>query len=77
MERWNGETFIFCVHVFYSSRTEEASQLIELVLTLFRNLLHIPDPINTRAVSDTRENMHDSLVLAFQKYVRECRELFT
>eukprot|EP00026_Physarum_polycephalum_P000565 Phypoly_transcript_00566.p1 GENE.Phypoly_transcript_00566~~Phypoly_transcript_00566.p1 ORF type:complete len:1445 (+),score=379.68 Phypoly_transcript_00566:78-4412(+) len=49
------------------SRTQEASQLIELVLTLFRNLLHIPDPITSRAVSDTRENMHDSLILAFQK----------
>jgi hypothetical protein len=68
--RYAYDRALSCAYVQCSSRTEEASQLIELVLTLFRNLLHIPDPINTRAVLDTRENMHDSLVLAFQKYFR-------
>lgn len=52
-----------------SERKERDSELIELVLNIFRNLLLIPDPPSSRVVTDTRSNMHDSLVLAFQKYV--------
>lgn len=52
----------------YRERSNQDSELIELVLNIFRNLLLIPDPPSSRVVTDTRSNMHDSLVLAFQKY---------
>lgn len=52
----------------FRERNDEDTEFIELVLTLFRNLLQIPDPQASRSVSDTRSNMHDALILAYQKY---------
>lgn len=41
-------------------RTDRDDDIIELVLTIFRNILHVPDTVSER----TSERLHDSAIRA-------------
>lgn len=52
----------------HRERTEDDDKFIELVLTLYKNLLSIPDPAPSRVYADTKTNMHEDLVTSYDRY---------